>query len=200
MDVQTVAPAKDADALSPRQQEFVDVAVKLFHERGYPSTSIYDIGAATGLSGAALYRHFRNKEDILIAAVRQFAATVESATSTAIAESPGEPNATLEAVLRALVDITIHLPDALAVYKVEARHLPEPIREDLAMRETALRERWAGIVMRARPDLNPDEATARTDAAILLAGQVSPKKSHALMAGNGHRLTEYALRVLLSDG
>ena len=200
MDMRTVASAKDPGALSPRQQDFVDVAVTLFRQRGYPSTSIYDIGAATGLSGAALYRHFRNKEEILIAAVEQFAAAVEDATSIAVARAPNEPNGALEAVLKALVARALEMPDHLAVYSVETRHLPEEVREELTTREGALRERWLQILLRARPDLSPEEAKARTDAAVLLAAQAVLNKAHPLVAEGGGRLTEYALRVLLSDG
>ena len=38
---------------------------ELFHERGYHATGMDDIGAEAGISGPAIYRHFKGKEEIL---------------------------------------------------------------------------------------------------------------------------------------
>ena len=40
-------------------------AARLFTEKGYEATSIQDLAEALGLSKAALYHHFRSKEEIL---------------------------------------------------------------------------------------------------------------------------------------
>src|SRR6185436_21048643 len=48
-----------------RREMIVAAAARLFHERGYRGTSIEDIGAAVGMTGPAIYRHFASKEAIL---------------------------------------------------------------------------------------------------------------------------------------
>ena len=48
-----------------RRDEILAAAVKLFHERGYHATGMDDIGAEAGISGPAIYRHFKGKEEIL---------------------------------------------------------------------------------------------------------------------------------------
>ena len=40
-------------------------AARLFAERGYRGTAVEDIGAACGISGPAVYKHFTNKQAIL---------------------------------------------------------------------------------------------------------------------------------------
>ena len=40
-------------------------AARLFAERGYRGTAVEDIGAACGISGPAVYKHFANKQAIL---------------------------------------------------------------------------------------------------------------------------------------
>lgn len=40
-------------------------AGRLFAERGYHGTSIAELGAAAGISGPGLYKHFPNKEALL---------------------------------------------------------------------------------------------------------------------------------------
>jgi AcrR family transcriptional regulator len=55
------------------RERIVSEALRLFAERGYAATSVAEIEAASGLSPGAggLYRHFRSKEDVLAAAVRE---------------------------------------------------------------------------------------------------------------------------------
>ena len=48
-----------------RREEILDAAAGLFADRGYHGVSIDDIGAAVGMSGPGIYRHFASKEDIL---------------------------------------------------------------------------------------------------------------------------------------
>lgn len=55
------------------RERIVAEALRLFAERGYAATSVAEIEAASGLSPGAggLYRHFRSKEEVLAAAVRE---------------------------------------------------------------------------------------------------------------------------------
>jgi AcrR family transcriptional regulator len=48
-----------------RRQQILDVAAHMFVERGFRGTSIDDLGAAVGVTGPALYRHFPAKEALL---------------------------------------------------------------------------------------------------------------------------------------
>ncbi len=47
------------------RDRILEEAAKLFTERGYEATSVQDIALALGLSKAALYHHFRSKEEVL---------------------------------------------------------------------------------------------------------------------------------------
>jgi AcrR family transcriptional regulator len=48
------------------RQRIQDVALELFVERGYERTSLREIAEALDVTKAALYYHFKTKEDILI--------------------------------------------------------------------------------------------------------------------------------------
>src|SRR5690349_3745650 len=48
-----------------RRSQILIAAADLFARRGYHGVSIGELGAAVGLTGPALYRHFRGKEDLL---------------------------------------------------------------------------------------------------------------------------------------
>jgi AcrR family transcriptional regulator len=47
----------------------LDVAVRVFTERGYDGTSMGDLAQASGLSKSSLYHHFESKEQLLRAAL-----------------------------------------------------------------------------------------------------------------------------------
>jgi len=48
-----------------RRRKILDEATKLFYEQGYQKASLRDIAAKVGITQAAIYYHFKNKEEIL---------------------------------------------------------------------------------------------------------------------------------------
>src|SRR5947209_11404220 len=83
-----------ATAKANRRQRYLDAAAELFAARGYAGVSIEELGAAAGVSGPALYRHFRGKEDVLAELlVSASQRLLEGATGTIAAGD--EPVATL---------------------------------------------------------------------------------------------------------
>jgi AcrR family transcriptional regulator len=52
--------------------QFVDVAMRLFWEKGYGATSIADILQAAGANAGSLYYCFPTKQDLLIAVLRRY--------------------------------------------------------------------------------------------------------------------------------
>lgn len=58
--------------LKPRQQQIVDVAIKLIAEGGIQQLTMNNIAQQIGISEPALYRHFINKKEILLTILTQF--------------------------------------------------------------------------------------------------------------------------------
>ncbi|HKN38260.1 MAG TPA: TetR/AcrR family transcriptional regulator [Acidimicrobiia bacterium] len=48
-----------------RADEIVDIAARLFYERGYQSVPTRALAQAAGIQGGSLYHHFTSKEEIL---------------------------------------------------------------------------------------------------------------------------------------
>jgi TetR/AcrR family transcriptional regulator, cholesterol catabolism regulator len=62
------ASAKSGKTRQPprrRKQEIVDAAARVFHEKGYESTSIQDIADEVGILKGSLYYYIESKEDLL---------------------------------------------------------------------------------------------------------------------------------------
>ncbi len=55
------------EALTPRGEQIVDVAIRLLSEGGISALTTKNLAEAVGVSEPALYRHFKGKMDILVA-------------------------------------------------------------------------------------------------------------------------------------
>ena len=51
--------------LQNRREQILSTAAELFAARGFHGVSVADIGAACGISGPALYKHFPAKDAVL---------------------------------------------------------------------------------------------------------------------------------------
>lgn len=77
----------------------MDVALELFAEHGYEKTSLREIADRLGVTKAALYYHFRTKEDILAGIVDTMAAPIDDAIAWG-REQPYSPELRDEIVRR----------------------------------------------------------------------------------------------------
>ena len=57
--------ALTSGAVTPRRQQILDIAADLFAARGFHGVSVAELGAACGISGPALYKHFESKDAML---------------------------------------------------------------------------------------------------------------------------------------
>ena len=55
-----------------RQILIIDEAIKIIHELGYQAFSIRELSKRVGISEPAIYRHFLNKEDIVLGILGRF--------------------------------------------------------------------------------------------------------------------------------
>lgn len=68
------------------RQKIQDTALRLFVERGYEKTSLRDISEELGVTKAALYYHFKSKEEILVTISRGLGAPVDEIVTWARAQ------------------------------------------------------------------------------------------------------------------
>lgn len=63
------APAHGRMAAEDRRRQIVDVAMRLFSERGFRGTTTKEIAHAAGVSEAIIFRHFATKDDLYTAII-----------------------------------------------------------------------------------------------------------------------------------
>ena len=141
-----------------RREAIFAAALRLFRERGFHGTAIKDIGAAAGVTGPALYRHFDSKGAVLREAILEGSNRMAAAIRAALAQETPTPEAALEALTRATVEAALENADIFAAYVLEARHLDREIRKSLRRRELRHREEWARLLLGVHPDVDPEQA------------------------------------------
>ncbi|WP_181778781.1 TetR/AcrR family transcriptional regulator [Pseudonocardia pini] len=137
-----------------RRTQLLAASARLFQEFGYHNVSMDDVATAVGITGPALYRHFRNKHDVLAQALLDQLAAVEVAVRAA-ADAP--PDERWERFGQELCTVVMNREEAL-LWKRERRHLTGD--EQLEFR-ARLREALAltvRVVRAVRPELADQEA------------------------------------------
>jgi AcrR family transcriptional regulator len=141
-----------------RREAILAAALRLFRQKGYHGTSINEIGAAAGVTGPALYRHFGGKGEVLAEAIREGSRRIAAATREALTSDSLSPEEALEKLVRSYVDVALDNADVYAAYVLEARHLADEFRKPLRRSELRHRDEWRRLVLAVRPEMGLEEA------------------------------------------
>ena len=133
-----------------RRLRIVAAAAGLFAEDGYPAAGMDQIGAAAGITGPAIYRHFDSKAAILAAV---FDGIIDAVTAPP-AEVPPDPAPPVEllALVRVYAAAVASRRRLMAVFVREVHHLPPEHRERLTERQRALVRQWRTLLAQVHPD------------------------------------------------
>ena len=139
--------------MKPRRRDSILVeSARLFAERGFGGTSIDALGAAVGISGPGLYRHFRSKEEVLsemlLAVCHEFEADLQS-----LLDSHADADDALAALVRVRLRFAIDRRYELVVLDRELSSLPPTQHKAVRRLQRSGIELAARIVSDANPPL-----------------------------------------------
>jgi AcrR family transcriptional regulator len=140
-----------------RRTKIIEAATKLFLARGFHAVGIDEIGAAAGISGPGVYRHFASKDDLLVA-------VFESATDDLWRDDSAPQS--LAGCVRSHVDYAIEHADAIELWYQEGRHLPTTARTRQRRIQRRYIEGWAAALREVDGQLTAVETDFRVRAAI----------------------------------
>jgi AcrR family transcriptional regulator len=103
-----------------RRQEVVDIAARVFAERGFHATSIDDLVEATGLQRGGLYHYMDGKKELLIDIHARFIEPLLAEGEKIVKEGDSPPE-TLRKLARALMGDIAAYPDQVTVFLNEWR-------------------------------------------------------------------------------
>ncbi|WP_433337152.1 SACE_7040 family transcriptional regulator [Spirillospora sp. CA-294931] len=144
----------EALGVSPRRAEILAAAAELFARRGFHGVSIGDLGRAVGLTGPALYRHFRGKEAVLAEMLLDISERLLAEGVRRAGDA--DPAGALDALLRWHIAFSLDNPALITVHERELDNVPQPQRHAVRRIQRAYVEEWVRVVRRLRPD-EPEE-------------------------------------------
>jgi AcrR family transcriptional regulator len=142
-----------------RKSKIIAAAAELIGESGYYTVSMADIGAAAGITGSGIYRHFDSKSAILVVLLDQVVDDLNEEES-AIVGRITEPKELLRELVRTHVGFVVHRREFAKVYYSEIDNLPVEDGARLRRKQRLYLEEWVHPLIELRHDL--DEAEART--------------------------------------
>lgn len=128
-----------------RRQQILDVAAHMFVERGFRGTSIDDLGAAVGISGPALYRHFPAKEALLAEILVGVSEDLLNGARVRMSRPSKTP--ALSSLVRFHVDFALDHPELITVQNRDLDCLSEIDQERVRELQRAYVELWVDAVV-----------------------------------------------------
>jgi AcrR family transcriptional regulator len=183
-----------------RREMILVAAAGLVATRGFHAVGVTEIGAAAGVSGPALYRHFTNKSEILVALLDKVVDDLLSMARAVVQSEPGIP-ASAEDTLRTLIaahsDFALAEKSILAIYAQELHNLPSPDRRRLRAKQRRYVDIWVEAYRRLQPAIPEITARVRVEAVFGLLNSVPNISADIGAEVVGKELRQLAEVVLL---
>lgn len=150
-------------AKADRQAAILHEAARLFAERGFSGVSLEDLGAAVGVSGPALYRHFANKQALLGAILVGVSERLLAGGRRVVAGAEA-PIRQLEALVAFHVDFALSDADVIRVQDRDLASLADEDRQSVRRLQREYVEVWVEILAAIHPGRAGDELRVRAHA------------------------------------
>lgn len=160
---QAAEPVRTRDPA--RKERILSAAADLVAKHGYHAVGMADIGAAAGVTGSAIYRHFESKSALLVALFDRVIDALLSSAGRIVEEARDEQRA-LTLLVRDQVSFAVDDREVLVVYMREIHNLPAEDRRRLRRKQRLYLEEWVHLLGELRPALGDAEARALVHAAI----------------------------------
>ncbi|MFJ6671964.1 TetR/AcrR family transcriptional regulator [Actinosynnema sp. NPDC091369] len=181
-------------AKQTRRDQILAAAAELFARHGFHGVGIDDIGAAVGISGPALYRHFRSKDAMLGEMLTSISERLLDGGQSRVAAS-GDPAHALRELIRWHVDFALDDPALITVQIRNLANLTDPDRRRVRALQRRYVEVWVETIRKTSPEV--DEPTARAAAhAVFGLINSTPHSAHLDREQMAELLSQMALASL----
>ena len=180
-----------------RRDQILATASELFAARGFHGVSVGDIGAACGVTGPALYKHFASKDAVLaemLVDISERLLAVASKRSGAAADS----RAAMVALVDWHVEFALEHRALIVVQDRDWESLPTDAREQVRTLQRKYVDVWADRLRELHDGLTKDRARAMAHAAF---GLINSTPHSGLLPDDAMHelLSTMALRALSVD-
>ena len=161
MTVRDTALHADVDRPTRREQ-ILQAAAQLFAERGSRAVGVDDVGAAVGVTGPAIYRHFASKDAMLAEMLLRISERLLEGGTRCVAEAGDDVDAQLRALIAFQVDFALTNPALITVQDRDLGSLAEEDAGQVRRLQRRYVEVWVDVL--GRLHRTTDVATCRARA------------------------------------
>jgi AcrR family transcriptional regulator len=172
-----------------RRQQIIDTAAELFASRGYHGVSVNDIGAACGISGPALYKHFPSKQALLAASLTEISETLRDVGRQRVDEAP-DARAALAALIDWHTEFALTHPSLIVIQDREWSNLDADTQATVRRTQLTYIDIWVDVLADLRPELDRPTARAMVQAGF---GLLNSTPHSARLAGSAMRELLHAM-------
>src|SRR3954451_10691702 len=160
MATSTTPTTRRSKAKSDRRSQLIAAAERLFAERGFLAVRLEDIGAAAGVSGPAIYRHFPNKESLLVELLVGISTRL-LAGAREVQSRQDDAAAALDGLIDFHLDFAFGEPDLIRIQDRDLAYLPAAAERQVRRAQRQYVEVWVSVLRQIEPGL------AETDARLM---------------------------------
>ena len=144
-----------------RREQILKEAARLFAERGFHGVGVDEIGAAVGISGPGLYRHFPGKDAMLAELLVGISGQLLTGAKRRLAEADGgSADAVLDSLIEGHIDFALDDRALITLHDRELDRLRDSDRKLVRQLQRQYVELWVEVVRTVYPELT--EPTARS--------------------------------------
>lgn len=150
-------------AKSDRRSALLREAARLFAERGFASVPLEDIGAACGVSGPAVYRHFASKQALLGAILVGVSEGLRDG-GVAVTDAAADATTALDGLIRFHVAFALDDADVIRVQDRDLTSLADADRHRVRRLQREYVELWVGVLRSIHPSRTDADLRVRAHA------------------------------------
>jgi AcrR family transcriptional regulator len=141
---------RNAEKLSnPRYQSILNVAAKVFRQKGYHHATISDIAREVGLQKGSLYHHIESKEELLHEIVISSLALYVGSLKQILNSATAPQDAVREAIIAHMAPIDMQF-DRIYVFLNEAHNLSKERKGEVDIQLNEYERLWIEVLKRGK--------------------------------------------------
>ncbi|MEV7389931.1 MULTISPECIES: TetR/AcrR family transcriptional regulator [unclassified Streptomyces] len=142
-----------------RREQILKEAARLFAERGFHGVGVDEIGAAVGISGPGLYRHFAGKDAMLAELLVGISGQLLTGAKRRLAEADGVPAAeVLDSLIEGHIDFALDDRPLITLHDRELDRLRDSDRKLVRQLQRQYVELWVEVLREVHPTLSEPAA------------------------------------------
>lgn len=178
-------------AKSDRRSQLIAAAERLVADHGFLGVRLEDIGSAAGVTGPAIYRHFPNKEALLVELLVGISTRL-LAGARDVVERADDPSEALDGLVDFHLDFVFTEPDLIRIQDRDLAHLPAPAKRQVRRAQRQYVEIWVDVLCALDSSLDEDDARLMAHAAFGLLNSTP----HSVRPGTVRESSRAVLRAM----